>query len=292
MEFSKVQEFAGPLDREALKYVDYYIGENMGIFIPNGGIFEYALDPHALPSYMFAFMYHERAYVCIDDVMIPLKPGGLLSVSPGVEHYEVPMDSQSRYVCVNIRPSYFDKLYKDYTGEEIPEYRGEYNTLLQDLPELIKSYIYEYEHQALGVETVCLALENLIIHKILRSLVGKKENRVGLNIRFEIEKSVQYMYHHMHDKIKVADLAKDVEMSSSQYSKVFKEEMNITPMEYLNDIRLERSKSMLLGGNMNILKVSIECGFTSTSYFTQKFKEKYNLTPSEYRNQHEVKVRK
>lgn len=283
MDFKKVQRFSGPLTEDDLKLVDYYIGENIGIFIPNGGLFEYALDPHKLPSYMFAFMFHERAYVCIDEKLIPLRPGGLLAVSPGVEHYEVPLDIQSRYVCVNIDHSYLENLYKKYTDNDIPEYRGEYYEYIEDLYDLIKSYIYEYEQRDIGYEEVCLSIENIIINKILRSIVGKSRKKIALKVRKEVEKSIQYMYHHLHGKIKLEDLCDDVGMSVSQYSKVFKEEIGMSPMEYLSDIRLERSRRLILLDNTKISEVAGSCGFSSVSYFTQKFREKYKLSPSEFK---------
>ncbi len=289
MTFEKVKLFAGEVTEDDMKYVDYYIGENMGIFIPNGGLFEYALDPHTLPAYMFAFMYHERAYVCIDSRMIPLKPGGLLSVSPNVEHYEVPMDMQSRYCAVNIRPDYLATLFKNFTGKTIPEYRGEYNKLISDLPELVNKYIYEYEQKDLGYESICLSLENIIIQKILRSLIGNQQQKAEIHVRHEIEKSVQYMYHHLHRKIKLDDLAKDIGMSVSQFSKVFKDELGTSPMDYLNEIRLERAKRMLLIDKASIIQISQECGFGSTSYFTSRFKLKYRVSPSEYRKRNRVK---
>ncbi|MBE0451974.1 MAG: helix-turn-helix domain-containing protein [Clostridia bacterium] len=46
-------------------------------------------------------------------------------------------------------------------------------------------------------------------------------------------------------------------------------------MDYLSDLRLERTRRMLLLGNKSILETSQECGFGSTSYFTTRFSKKF-----------------
>ncbi len=289
MDFNKVREFAGPVSPEDMKYVDYYIGEHMGIFIPNGGLFEYALEPHRLPAYLFGFMYHERAFISIDNRLISLKPGGLICISPMIEHYEVPTDLQSRYCVVNIRKEHIEALYTKHTGKCIPKFRGEYYELTHEIPELVKNYIYEHTQKRLGYETICSSLENIIVEKILRCILGEKLELRGLNVRFEVEKAVQYMYHHMHHKIALEDLANDSQMSVSRFSFIFKEQLCLSPMEYLNDLRLERARRMLLLGNKSILEISQECGFGSTSYFTTRFSKKLGCTPSSYRQQLKTK---
>lgn len=290
MDLKKVREFAGPVSLEDMKYVDYYIGEHMGIFIPNGGLFEYSLEPHRLPAYLFAFMYHENAFVSIDNRLISFKPGGLLCISPMVEHYEVPTDLQSRYCAVNIQKEHIEALYTKHTGKCIPEFRGEYYELSHEIPELVKNYIYEHTQKSLGYETICSSLENIIVRKILRCIVGEKMELRGLNMRFEVENAVQYMYQRMHHKITLDDLANASQMSVSRFSFIFKEQLGSSPMEYLNDLRIERSRRMLLFGNKSILEISQECGFGSTSYFTTRFSKKLGCTPSAYRQQYMIKI--
>ncbi len=289
MDFNKVREFAGPVSPEDMKYVDYYIGEHMGIFIPNGGLFEYALEPHRLPVYVFAFMYHENGFVSIDNRLISFKQGGLLCISPMVERYEVPTDLQSRYCAVNIRKEHIEVLYKKHTGKCIPEFRGEYYELTHEIPELVKNYIYEHTQRRLGYESICSSLETIIINMILRCIIGEKIELIGLNVRFEVEKAVQYMYQNMHHKITLDDLANASQMSVSRFSFIFKEQLGLSPMEYLNDLRLERARKMLLLGNKSILEISQECGFGSTSYFTTRFSKKLGCTPSSYRQRLKTK---
>lgn len=283
MDFNKVKAFAGDVTEKDLKLVDYYIGDKIGIFIPNGGIFEYATAIHSVPSYMFCTSAHSRSYISIDQRLYSMKPGELLTISPNVMHYEVPVDMQSRYYALFINPDYFEEQVKRYGGN-IREYRGEHFILPTKLPSLIKEYVNEYERRRCGYEEICYSFENIIVHQIIRAVIGERTDKTDMNLRTEVEMAIDFMYQNMHHKILLSDIADDVQMSVSQFSKIFKDIIGTSPMEYLNDIRLERAKRLLLADDYTITKITNECGFSSTSYLASRFQKKYFTTPTEYRN--------
>jgi len=283
MNFSKVQSFFGNITEKELKLVDTYIGDRIGIFIPNGGIFEYATGQHDLPSYLFCVNGHSSSYMSIDDRLYPMKAGQLLAISPSVPHYEVPVDMQSRYYAICIEETYFEEVLTK-CGGNIREYRGEHFMMPSNLPYLIKEYVREYDSRQCGYKDVCLSMENIIIHQIIRAITGERTDKNHANLRVEVETAIDYMYQNLHNKILLSDVAMDVQMSVSQFSKVFKEIMGTSPMEYLNDIRLERAKRLLLEDDYTITKITQECGFSSTSYLAARFQKKYLTTPTEYRS--------
>lgn len=59
--------------------------------------------------------------------------------------------------------------------------------------------------------------------------------------------------------------------------------MQQSPIEYLNDYRLEMSCMLLRKTNDSILDISSTCGFTTQSYFTKMFTQKYNITPRAFK---------
>jgi len=283
MDFSKVKNFAGDVTKKDLKLVDYYIGENLALFIPNGGIFEYATSLHSVPTYLFYISSHSSSYVNIEGCLHPMKPGSLLTLSPDVEHFEVPSDMQSRYIAVSIDPAHFEKQLKKYNVKN-RAYRGEHFMMPTNLQSLIKEFVNEFEQKRVGYEEICKSFENIIIHQIIRAIMGERTDKTDMNLRMEIEKAIDYMYHNMHHKILLTNIADDVQMSVSQFSKVFKDVIGSSPMEYLNDVRLERAKRMLLTDDYSITKITHECGFSSTSYLASRFQKKYYMTPTEYRS--------
>ena len=56
-------------------------------------------------------------------------------------------------------------------------------------------------------------------------------------------------------------------------------------MDYLLQLRLEKSCEKLVQTNLNIQEIASQVGFTNISNFNRQFKQHYHLTPRQYRNQ-------
>ncbi len=65
----------------------------------------------------------------------------------------------------------------------------------------------------------------------------------------------------------------------------FKEIYEKTPLEYLTEMRIKKSKSLLLQPcRLSILEIAISCGFSDPLYFSKCFKIKCGMSPRNYRN--------
>ena len=82
--------------------------------------------------------------------------------------------------------------------------------------------------------------------------------------------------------IAVADLAGLCYFSEYHFMRFFKKHMNMTCIEYLNNLRLEKAVELLEDDNASILEVSLSVGFSNLSYFHRAFKKKYHMTPGEF----------
>ena len=75
------------------------------------------------------------------------------------------------------------------------------------------------------------------------------------------------------------ELAKLCYFSDYHFMRFFKKHMNMTCVEYINNLRLEKAVEMFEQGSTEILDVSLSVGFHNLSYFYRAFKKKYNITP-------------
>lgn len=71
-------------------------------------------------------------------------------------------------------------------------------------------------------------------------------------------------------------------MSESHFYRVFKNELGISPVEFINNERIKLAVSLLQDPKRTIKEVFMECGFESRSYFNRVFKRKKNVSPGEY----------
>lgn len=93
---------------------------------------------------------------------------------------------------------------------------------------------------------------------------------------------IHYIRNNLSQTISIEDLSKKIYMSESNFHRVFKNEMGISPVEFINNERIKLATSLLHNPKMKIKDIYMECGFNSLSYFTRLFKRKKQLSPKEY----------
>ncbi len=85
-----------------------------------------------------------------------------------------------------------------------------------------------------------------------------------------------------HD-IRLSQLANAAGMSSFHFAREFKRTTGTTPHQYLIKFRVERAKALLAGGEMPLIEVGLQSGFSHQSHFTRLFRRLTGTTPQSYR---------
>jgi len=94
----------------------------------------------------------------------------------------------------------------------------------------------------------------------------------------------EYIKNHYQENITLEILAKQVHMNPYYLSKYFKKHAGINYKDYLDHIRLEQAKKLLVTTDMSSKDVSIEAGFADVRTFTKLLKKETGETPVKYRN--------
>jgi len=102
--------------------------------------------------------------------------------------------------------------------------------------------------------------------------------------------ALSYINTNFSEDISLEKISKKCGYSSSYLCRIFKQETQLTPMQYLNKIRLESACRLLVSTGMSAIEICGECGFGSVRNFNREFKKKYGVTPIEYRKT-EAKIR-
>lgn len=98
-------------------------------------------------------------------------------------------------------------------------------------------------------------------------------------------KAVVYMQEMYDDpNLTMNTLAEYLNVSSVTLSIEFKNEMNITPSEYLANMRIEKSKYLLRNTKKLIKEISREVGYEDEGSFARRFKKHTGMTPGQYRD--------
>ncbi len=124
--------------------------------------------------------------------------------------------------------------------------------------------------------------EYICYHEIVKllSLVAKEKEQP---LPPYIEQALRYIKDNYREKISVEDIARKTHLSVSRLFAVFKKQMGISPICFLNNYRLSVAAELLQGTAKSINQISSEVGIEDAIYFNKMFRKAYQMSPSKYR---------
>lgn len=144
-----------------------------------------------------------------------------------------------------------------------------------------------YDETIIGYELALKALFLQAVFLLLQYSEKKSVSETGTSSD-KLKQVLDYIELHYEESISVSELARLCYFSDSHFMRFFKKHMNMTCVEYLNNLRLEKAVELFEQGNSSILDVSLSVGFHNLSYFHRAFKKKYNMTPLSFIKQLET----
>ena len=99
-----------------------------------------------------------------------------------------------------------------------------------------------------------------------------------------ILRAIEYIEQNYRGKLSLKDAASALYISPNYLSELFKKTTGQNFSDYLNDVRMERSRIYLADISRKIGDISELVGFSDARYFSSAFRKKYGMTPLDYRN--------
>ncbi|WP_199614200.1 AraC family transcriptional regulator [Paenibacillus alkalitolerans] len=94
---------------------------------------------------------------------------------------------------------------------------------------------------------------------------------------------VEYIENRYSEQIQLQDLAGLASMSESYFCRFFKKITTKSPIEYINQYRVQQAAFMLKKSDKKIMEIALDVGFNNVSYFNTVFKQRFGCTPAAYR---------
>ncbi len=141
--------------------------------------------------------------------------------------------------------------------------------------------VYINELQKIDYSEALMSWLNLPICAFVDMIVNLKD----VSNKNIICKATEYIKMNYSQKITLSDVASYVYISDSYLCKIFKSELECNFTEYVNELRVKKSKELLSETNVPIVQIANCTGFVDQSYFTKVFKKRTGISPGEYRRQ-------
>lgn len=93
---------------------------------------------------------------------------------------------------------------------------------------------------------------------------------------------VQHMKEFYNSNLTLSDYAEMCNLSKFHFTRVFKQAVGVSPLEYRRQICLEHAAEMMRDEYASVEEVAEKVGYSSASYFSSAFKHKYGVSPKQY----------
>jgi len=140
-----------------------------------------------------------------------------------------------------------------------------------------------------------LFVDNMLEELIIRILQTNSrqiytEQSFNLSSNNRLAFIIEYIRSNLHNPLTVKSLSKKACMSESNFYRVFKNELGISPTDFINNERIKLAVSLLQNPNRSIKQVYQKCGFENRSYFNRVFKSRKKVAPGDYQSNLNVRV--
>lgn len=237
--------------------------------------------PKGRIDYQLLYIAAGKGHFFLQGEEVIVEPGHMVLYRPReMQKYVYYGEDQTEVYWVHFTGSQVKKILKDYhlfdSGQIIqtgnsPEYHQIFRKMIREL-QLTKPHYAEY---------LSMLLQELFIQISRQRPKETKHNRL---IQKEMETATQYFNEHYSEEISIESYAADRHISTCWFIRSFKWYNNVTPMQYILNLRITNAKALLKGTTYTIAEVASIVGYENPLYFSRLFKKHTGFTPSDFRN--------
>lgn len=136
-------------------------------------------------------------------------------------------------------------------------------------------------YQALENTENIIELQNIISKTCTQIAMHDKLRKLNDNIY--VNQAKQFIHDHYKEGINVSEVADSLNISYPYLSKLFKEMESQNIADYINEIRIEEGKKLLISSSLTVKEIAAEVGYSNHQSFERYFKKYNNLAPGQYR---------
>lgn len=105
-----------------------------------------------------------------------------------------------------------------------------------------------------------------------------------------IRDMLSWIHLHYDETVSLENIAKAGLLSKSECCRYFKSILGLSPMQYVNYYRIEKSLSLLQNTDFSVTEIAYKVGFNGSSYYIEQFKKSMHITPKSYQKSMKMKM--
>lgn len=208
----------------------------------------------------------------------PVHVGDIVVINPNVLHGIESITEQCMYYCLIVDKSLYEDfgipashmLFKEIVRDSTAQ--GYYDTIIREWT----------DRGAFYKPAVKLAALQMLLHLSRYHLDSANEINSLQDKRLTMVKdAISYIRTHFRDEITIDDICEEIGFSKYYFCRAFKEVTRRTPVDYINFVRCNYARNLLLSGRYNVSESAEMSGFKNLSYFSKTYKKYMGTLPSQ-----------
>ncbi|MDB5105894.1 MAG: AraC family transcriptional regulator [Fibrobacteres bacterium] len=214
--------------------------------------------------------------VALDNRSFELKPGeGLLVFPHQFHHFHPPKADSIRWLFLTFELN---------NPENIAALRNKVNPLSETfrayLGRLVQMYLEKTSQKE--TSTAISMLAGLALLELMQQ-EGRSSTRATMARPSVIDQINRYIWDNFDKDLKLSDLAEKFPYSESHLRLLFRKRMGMSLGTYIQKVKMNRARSLLVSSGLNVSQVAQSCGYDSLYSFSRAFKKTTGLSPLAYK---------
>jgi AraC-like DNA-binding protein len=124
-------------------------------------------------------------------------------------------------------------------------------------------------------------IEREILWRLIKGPLDQSVRQIGLDDSSltHVSRAVRWITDHFNKPFRVEDVARSCGMSTSAFHRNFQAVTALSPIQFQKQIRLQKSRLMLLTGADDVATVAYRVGYDSASQFSREYRRQFGLPP-------------
>lgn len=167
---------------------------------------------------------------------------------------------------------------KAYVGreEEIPDIAGLVHLICNEMRSRRELYRESVRGMVMALMVMIARMNSGV------ELPGGLRQKNGFD---QIRPALEHIREHYASSMKIAEIAEVCHMSESHFRRLFEENIGMTPVEYLNQVRVKKACDLIKKTGYSMEEIAMKVGFTTTSTFNRNFKRIVGTSPYQWKKQ-------
>lgn len=247
----------------------------------------HSYGPAVRDHYLLTYIESGCGTLSINNEKYKLKQGKIFVIPPHVLHHYIADKSNpwtySWIVFSGSMVASFLRAMAISTESPILSCRND-NRINNIFQEMLKTESLEF-----GREIKAVGLLYILISELINTRINQGHNvnnsYHSSNKEHILEQAIRFIDNSFSNSISIEEVAYNAGVSRSYLFIIFKEELNISPQQYLTKVRIQHAISLMQQPDLSISQIARSVGYHDPLHFSKTFKKYKRISPVSYRNQ-------